>query len=94
MSSGGSGTAGSGSAGTSSAGTTGGTGCDAPAWISGFNYKSGDMTSGACNNGGGGSTVCTVGKKYAWTCFGSTCAIYAPGADGWWANWTVGAECN
>jgi hypothetical protein len=38
--------------------------------------------------------VCTVGKKYAWTCFGSTCAIYAPGADGWWANWTVGAECN
>ena len=36
----------------------------------------------------------TTGKKYSWTCFGSTCAAFAPGADGWWANWTVGDVCS
>jgi hypothetical protein len=92
------GSAGAGTAGATgsagSGGSTGGTGCAAPPWTAGFAYKSGDVVTGVCQNVGGGSTVCTAGKKYPWTCYGSTCGTYAPGADGWWGNWTVGTACN
>jgi len=79
---------------TGSAGSTGTGNCAAHAWISGFNYQSGAVVTGTCNNGGGGATVCTTGKNYAWSCSGSTCAAYAPGADGWWANWTPLMTCD
>jgi hypothetical protein len=79
---------------TGSAGNTGGTGCNAAAWTQGKAYNSGDVVIGTCEVIGGGATVCTAGKKYPWTCTGSTCAVYAPGADGWWANWMPGTACN
>jgi hypothetical protein len=92
------GSAGSGQAGSTgsagSAGSTGGTGCAAPAWASGKTYKVGDVLTGVCTDAGGGATVCVVNKKYPWTCYGATCSIYAPGAGGWWSNWTVGTACN
>jgi hypothetical protein len=92
------GSAGAGTAGATgsagSGGSTGGTGCAAPPWTGGFTYKSGDVVTGVCQNVGGGSTVCTAGKNYPWTCYGPTCGTYAPGADGWWGNWTVGTACN
>ena len=100
--SGGSATAGSpGSAGAAAAGATGsagstggGMGCAAPAWVSMTAYKNGDVLTGTCQVAGGGASVCVTGTKYAWTCIGPTCGFYAPGADGWWANWTVGTTCN
>ena len=79
---------------TGSAGSTGTGNCAAPAWASGKTYKVGDVLTGICQIVGGGATVCMQGKKYAWTCFGSTCSVYAPGADGWWGNWTLGSVCN
>ena len=79
---------------TGSGGSTGGTGCNAAAWAQGKTYSSGDVVTGTCNVIGGGATVCTSGKKYPWTCIGSTCSVYAPGADGWWANWMPGTACN
>ena len=94
----GTGSAGTGTAGSTSsagaAGATGGTGCTAPPWTAGFAYTVGAVVTGVCQNIGGGSTVCVAGKKYPWTCFGSTCAVYQPGADGWWGNWTVGTACD
>jgi hypothetical protein len=94
----GTGAAGAGTAGSTSsagaAGATGGTGCTAPPWTAGFAYTVGAVVTGVCQNIGGGSTVCVAGKKYPWTCFGSTCAVYQPGADGWWGNWTVGTACD
>jgi chitodextrinase len=80
--------------GAPSGGATGGTGCSAPAWVSGNTYKAGDVVTAVCNAPGGGQTVCTTGKKYPWTCFGAQCTIYGAGADAWWANWNIGAACN
>lgn len=86
--------AGASSAGSSNGGATGGSGCDAVAWASGKTYKLGDAVTATCNNPGGGSTVCTSGKKYAWTCMGTGCSTFGAGGDAWWANWTLGAACN
>jgi len=78
-----------------SAGSTSGwTGCAAPAWVSGTSYKSGDVLTAICRVPGGGATACVTGKKYPWTCSGPSCAVYAPGGDGWWANWTIGTVCS
>ena len=89
------GSAGSGSAGApGSAGSTGGNGCAAQTWASGKTYKAGDMFTAVCSVIGGGAAVCMKDKKYSWTCTGATCSVYAPGADGWWANYTIGGLCN
>lgn len=89
--------AGSPSAGSSSAGAGGaisGSGCTAPPWIAGAPYQIGDTVTAICFSTSGGTTTCNSGKKYPWTCFGSSCAVDAPGADGWWSNWTVGKVCS
>lgn len=90
-------TAGSPSAGGSSAGAGGaisGVGCSAPPWTAGAPYQVGDTVTAICLSSGGGATTCASGKRYSWTCFGSSCAVDAPGADGWWSTWTVGKVCS
>ncbi len=79
---------------TGSGGSTGGMGCNAAGWVQGKTYGNGDVVTGTCSVIGGGATVCSSGKKYPWTCIGTTCNIYGPGADGWWANWMPGTACN
>ena len=72
-------------------------GCNtSPSWMTGGTYQVGSVVRAVCNNGGGGSTVCTPTKTYLWTCFHSAafCEGYAPGEAGWWAVWTVGMLCN
>ena len=81
-----------GSAGSAGSGS-GGTGCSAPVWASGMAYKAGDVLSGTCQVVGGGATVCMMNTKYAWACSGPTCSVFAPGAAGWWSNWTLGTVC-
>lgn len=88
-------TAGAPNAGGSVGGDAGskGLGCSAPGWVYETPYQTGDVLTGTCQNVGMPGEACTRGKKYWWTCSGPTCAVYAPGADSWWSNWTVGKEC-
>ncbi len=85
-----------GSGGSGSIADAGGSGCHgASAWMMGWPYMAGASVKAVCMNPGGGSTMCDVGKTYLWTCKeGAVCALYAPGADGWWGAWTVGMRCD
>ena len=83
-----------GGAGSAGAGGAPALGCASADWVSGSAYPIGAQAVHLCQNMGSSAESCQVGRKYAWTCSGASCAVYAPGADGWWANWTVAERCD
>jgi hypothetical protein len=76
----------------------GATGCPGTAdWQMGNTYAQGDKVRAVCSVSGTGTSQCTMGKTYMFTCNDpglGICALVAPGAANWWLVWALGSQCN